>query len=160
MIVDTAKINRLKDKFQKYPPYAIKQGLKASADYMNTPSFKASMYPPSQSGSTFVWSNDRQRRYVFANVKLPSIRTMELANAGQFTIDERYFTVGYQNLLSWAKFVIHPSFQIIGHRLRGWEPVNGFVIRSSGKIVPIFKTAVINAWKDMDSFIFGGGAGL
>ncbi len=84
MVVDTAKINKLKDKFQKYPPYAIKQGLKASSDYMNTLPFKSAMYPPSQSGQPFVWSTDKQRRFVLANIRLPSVRTFALADAGEF----------------------------------------------------------------------------
>lgn len=160
MIVDTNKISNLKEKFQKYPPYAINRGLQAMTTQMNTPTFKFGMYPPSQSGNTFVWSSEKQRRFVFANIDLPSTRTMELANAGEFTIDERYFTIGYQNLLEWAKYVIHPSYQIIGHRLRGWQPVNRYIASQSGRLVPLFKPAALAAWDEMESIMFGGGAGL
>src|SRR5690242_4009146 len=160
MVVDTAKITKLQQKFAKYPPYAIKAGLKAMSDQMNTPSFKAAMYPPSQSGQPFVWSSERQRRYVMANIKLPSVRTYQLANSGTFSINEQYFTIEYQNLLEWAKYVIHPSYQIIGHRLRGWQPVNRYIATQSGSLVPLFKPAAVKAWDDMESFMFGGGAGL
>lgn len=160
MVVDTAKINKLKDKFSKYPPYAIKRGLEAMTTQMNTMPFKSVMYPPSQSGSKFVWSSDKQRRFVFANIDLPSIRTYELASSGEFRINEQYFTVEYQNLLQWAKFVIHPSYQIIGHRLRGWKPVNQFIVSQSGRLVPLFKPAALAAWDEMENLMFGGGAGI
>jgi len=157
--VDTAKITRLQTKFQKYGPYALKEGLKASADYLNTPSFKESMYPLSQSGSPFVWSSERQRRFVMANIKLPSVRTFELANAGEFTINETSYWVGYVNRLPWAKWV-QSTMMIVGHRLRGWKPVNEHVVKASSKIVPLFKKRVIEAWTEMDNFIMGGGGGI
>jgi hypothetical protein len=158
--VDTAKITKLKTKFAKYGPYAIKMGLKSANDFLNTPTFKRSMYPPSQSGQPFVWSSDKQRRFVFANIRLPSVRSFALADAGMFTINESSFWIAYTNSAPYSQFVIHPSYQIIGHRTRGWKPVNQFVVKEAPKIVRDFKASAIKAWDEMDAFMYGGGAGL
>jgi hypothetical protein len=156
--VDTAKITRLQTKFAKYGPYALKKGLQAGADYLN--SHKAEMYPYSRNGSPFVWSSDKQRRFVFANVDLPYNRTMGLASAGRFSINESSFWVEYTNSLPWWKYVLHSSYQIIGHKTRGWPVINDWVVKQSGKVVPDFKKAVLDAWTELDSLMFGGGAGL
>lgn len=160
MDIDTAKITKLKDKFNKYGPYAIKAGLNSATAYLNTPSFKMSMYPPSQSGQPFVWSSEKQRRFVMANIRLPSVRTFNLANSGQFKVDDNSFWIEYRNPLDYAKWVIHPTTMIIGHIRRGWKPVNEYVKRESTRIVRDFKTAAVKAWDEMDAFIYGGGAGL
>jgi hypothetical protein len=160
LTTDTAKITALKTKFEKYGPYAIRQGLKASSDYLNSPAVKAEMYPANRNGSPFVWSSERQRRFVMATVDLPYSRTGGLAAAGQFKVNENSFWVEYTNSIPWWKYVLHPSWQIIGHRTRGWVPVNRFVVNQSGKIVPIFKRSALDAWKEMDTFMYSGGAGL
>ena len=54
--VNTKTMTKLQGKLDKYPPYAIKEGLKAAEDYMNTDSFKMGMYPESKMGSPFDWS--------------------------------------------------------------------------------------------------------
>ena len=160
MAVDTAKITKLKAKFEKYGPYAIKSGLGAITTHLNEPLFKQSMYAPSKSGQPFVWSSDKQRRFVFANVQLPSVRTFALADAGKFSVNEQSFWIEYYNPIPYGKYVFHPSYQIIGHRLRGWIPVNQQVVKISSKLVKDFKPAAIKAWEEMDAFITGGGAGI
>ena len=162
MVVDTAQVAKIKTKMEKYPPYVIGKGLEASASYLNSPSVKASLYPPSQSGLPFIWSSERQRRFVFANISLPSQRTMNLANSGEFKVEKRYSSlyVYYQNTASYARWVIGNFTQIIGHISRGWKPVNTYIVSLSGKVVPIFKRAVLDAWNTIDSFMYGGGAGL
>lgn len=160
MDVDTAKITGLQNKFAKYGPYALKRGLESMTEYLNDNSFKHSMYPPSKSGEPFVWSSEKQRRYVFANVDLPSVRTYELAEAGEFKINDRSYWIEYNNPVPYAKWVLHPTTMIIGHRLRGWKSVNEQVVKISSKLVPMFKTAALKAWREMDAFIYGGGAGL
>lgn len=160
--VDTAKMNRLKDKFAKYPPYAINAGLNAINNYFNETPFKQSMYPPSQSGQPFMWSSEKQRKFVFANIDLPSIRTFNLAIQGKFTVNTRHFMIEYTNASGYAKYVIHPSYQIIGHRMRGWTPINTFIVTRVNRapIVRMFKDAAVNSWYEMDQFMFTGGAGL
>lgn len=154
--------SKLKNKFEKYPPFAMNAGLTAASDYLNTPLVKMSIYPPSQSGQPFVWSSDKQRRYVMANIKLPSMRTFELANSGSFKVDSRYSSlyVYYENVASYAKWVIGQFTQIIGHITRGWKPVNKTITdQFHDNVVERFREAVIKAW-DNDQFISGGGAGL
>lgn len=160
IVVDTAKVSKLQDKFKKYPPFALKKGLEAGASFLNSSDFKSSMYPTNRNGSPFTWSSDKQRRYVFATVDLPYRRTDELARSGEFVIDEKYYTIGYTNSAPFWQYVLHPSMQIIGHRLRGWIPVNTQVQKKAGQIVPKFKEAVLAAWEEYDKFLFGGGAGL
>lgn len=160
MAIDVAKMTKLQTKFDKYGPYAIKQGLKADNEFLNTPSFLMSMYPPSQSGQPFIWSSDKQRRFVHANIKLPSTRTFGMALSGRFEVNESSFWIEYQNFAPYAKWVINSMFQIIGHKMRGWKPVQTFVKAQSANIVSTFKTAALAAWEEMDAFISGGGAGL
>lgn len=157
---DNNQITKLQTKFAKYGPYAITSGLRVSNTMLNEPSFLMSMYPPSRSGQPFIWSSDRQRRFVFANIQLPSVRTYALALAGRFEVNEKSFWIEYQNFMEYAKWVLHPTTMIIGHRTRGWKPVTDFVKKRSGEIVSTFKQAAINAWTEMDNFMFGGGAGL
>ena len=145
ILIESSQIVRLQNKFANFGPYGTKAGLQVTADYFNNPSFKNSMYPPSQSGSPFMWSSDRQRRKVFA-LGLPSVRTMELANQGEFTVDENNLLVGYTNTLPMWIYVLHPQYQIIGHRLRGWIPVNRQVVDKSPTILGLFKQAFISAW--------------
>lgn len=160
MAVDTKKITQLQTKFAKYPDFAKKAGLKEVNEFLNTPSFKMSMYPPSQSGAPFHWSSERQRRFVFANIQLPSVRTYNLANSGFFTVNESSYWVEYQNSAPYAKWVQSPTYQIIGHRERDWWTITRVVIRRSSEFVRLFKPAAVAAWDEMESFLFGGGAGL
>jgi hypothetical protein len=162
--VDTNKITRLKTKLVKYPPNAIKAGLKAAEDYLNDDQFKMSMYPPSQSGSPFEWSSDKQRKAFFASDGfgggIPTQRTYELAQQGVFSMNEGYLTVEYQNYAPYNKFVISSNDVIIGHRKRGWQPVNKFVVAKSKDIAKVFEKAVKETWARMESLMFGGGGGL
>src|SRR5574342_220440 len=144
--VDTEKLNRLRDKFGKYPSFAIKAGLNAMSREMNKDSFKRDMYATNRNGSPFVWSSPKQRRFVFANVELPYQRTFGLANAGKFTIDERSFWIEYSNSLGWWIYVLHPQYQIMGHRSRNWPTVNRYVVSTSSVVVRYFKPASIQAW--------------
>lgn len=163
MSVDTAKITKLQTKFEKYGPYALGEGLKAANDYLNSSEVKNSLYPPVPKGA-FVWSSDKQRKAYFATngfgAGIPYTRTMQLALQGKFVIDMNSFWIEYSNALPYAKWVIHPSHQIIGHKTNKWQVMNTFITKQSTKIVPKFKTAVLDAWERMDSFMYGGGAGL
>ena len=85
---------------------------------------------------------------------------IQLANAGGFTVNESSFWVEYENILPYSKYVIHPSYMIIGHKSRGWKPVNEWVKRQSTRIVPIFKQAAIAAWNEQELFMYSGGSGL
>jgi hypothetical protein len=162
--IESEKFTQLKNKFEKYGPYALKGGLKRSSTYMNTDGFKTGMYPPDKNGQPFMWSSEKQRRFVFANVSLPHKRTMGLARSGKFTVNEDAYWIGYSNSLPWWIYVLHPSYQIIGHRMRNWPTINKFVVDSTrhgnNRILQEFKSGAIDAWKEMETFMFGGGAGL
>lgn len=148
---DVNQIAKIKDKMTKYPPYVIGKGLDAVSSELNSPAYKSSLYPPSQSGSPFVWSSDRQRRYVFANIKLPSQRTMNLANSGEFKVEKKYssFYVYYQNTASYARWVIGNFTQIIGHITRGWKPVNTNVVDKRSDILSTFDNATKGSWDEL-----------
>lgn len=158
--------SKLKNKFEKYPKFAIDKGLNDVSDYLNTPLVKLSIYPPSQSGQHFIWSSERQRKAFFATNGfgrgIPTTRTFELANAGTFRVDSRYSSlyVYYQNTASYAKWVIGQFTRIIGHIARGWKPVNTVITdQFHDEVLTRFREAVIKAW-DNDQFISGGGSGL
>lgn len=153
---------KLKYKMEKYPPFALNAGLTTAADYLNSPLVKLDIYPPSQSGAPFVWSSEKQRRYVMANIKLPSTRNFNLANSGSFKVDQSRSSlyVFYQNVAPYAKWVIGQFTQIIGHITRGWKPVNTVVVdRYHDEVINRFHDAVIQAW-DNDQFMSGGAPGL
>jgi hypothetical protein len=162
--VDTKKMNSLQNKLAKYPAVAIKAGLKAAEDYLNDGQFKEQMYPPSQSGSPFEWSSERQRKAFFASDGfgggIPTQRTYELAQSGTFAINEGYLAVEYQNTAPYSKYVISSNDVIIGHRKRGWKPINQFVVAKSKDIAKVFEKAVKEAWNKMESFMYGSGGGL
>lgn len=154
--VDTVQIAKLKDKFDKYPPYALGKGLDSVSDYLNSPNIKNSIYPPSQAGQSFIWSSDRQRRAFFATNGfgrgIPTVRTMLLANSGEFKVDKKSSSlyVYYQNTASYAKWVIGNFTQIIGHIARGWKPVNTIIVdRERNNIVSRFKESALRAWDEM-----------
>jgi len=151
MAVDTAKIDYLRDKMQRFPVYAIGGGLEYTADYLNTPSFKSSMYPPSQSGQPFIWSSPRQRRFVHANFQLPSTRTMNLANSGTFKVEKNLgvSTIYYENTASYYKWVAGNFTQIIGHITRGWKPANYYVSNQKSNVLGRFRDFVIKAWNNL-----------
>lgn len=148
---DVNQIAKIKEKFDKYPPYVIGKGLDAATNYLNNPTFKQSIYPPSQSGQPFIWSSEKQRRYVFANIKLPSTRTYYLASSGTFVADKRYSSlyIYYQNVASYAQWVIGNFTQIIGHKARGWKAVNSIVIDKRNDIMREFDNGTKNAWNEM-----------
>jgi len=151
LIFDSTKIARLVKKAEDYPVFAIGGGLQASADYLNSPSFKASMYPLSQSGQPFVWSSERQRRFVFANIKLPSSRTMNLANSGTFKVSKNFgvSVITYSNTASYSKWVIGALSQIIGQITRGWKPAGYHVVNQKGNVINLFRDFVVRAWDKM-----------
>lgn len=162
----TAQVAKLKDKFDRYPVFAIGAGLDASAEYLNTPEVKNSFYPPSQAGSPFQWSSERQRRAFFATNGfgrgIPTVRTMELANSGTFKVNKAYSSlyVYYENTASYAKWVIGQFTQIVGHIARGWKPVNTVIVdRERATVLTKFKAAALAAWEN-DQFVSGGGSGL
>lgn len=151
--VNEQQIAKLKDKFQKYPPYAIGKAGDATAAYLNSTSVKQSIYPQSQSGQPFIWSSERQRRFVHANIKLPSTRTMNLANSGSFQVEKKYSSlyITYTNTASYAKWVIGNFTRIIGHITRGWKPVNTIIVdRERNKVLDIFRENVSSkTWNEL-----------
>jgi hypothetical protein len=149
---DVAQMAKIKGKFDKYPPYALGKGLDAASNYLNNNFVKQSLYPPSQSGERFVWSSERQRRYVMANIKLPSVRTFNLANSGSFKVNKSFSSlyIYYENIAPYAKWVIGSFTQIIGHITRGWKPVNTKIIEKyRSEIVGRFREAAVKAWDEM-----------
>lgn len=160
---DVAKITKLENKFHKYGPYAIQQGLNAMNEYLNSPDIRAGMYPP-KSSEPFVWSSDKQRRAYFATNGfgggIPYSRTMQLYENASFKVNNETFWIEYINGVPYAKWVQHPTYQIIGHKTRGWLYITTYISKKSGEAVKLFKPAAIDAWEKMDTFMYSGGAGL
>jgi|SRR3990172_7695057 len=150
-----SQIAKIKTKMDKYPPYAIGKGLDATAEFLNTPVVKASIYPPSQSGQPFIWSSEKQRKAFFATNGfgrgIPTIRTLNLANSGTFKVEKRYSSlyVYYENTASYAKWVIGQFTQIVGHIARGWKPVNTHIVNYRSDILDIFHSAVSKSWDEL-----------
>ena len=155
---DTAKLTKLKGKLAKYPKFATLEGLRAASAYLNEDTFRESMYPP-ESNEPFTWSSEKQRRAFFATDGfgrgIPTKRTHELMLSGRFRIDEGTFWVLYENVAPYSPWVISPQFQIIGHRKRGWKPVNTFVVGKSKDIARVFTRATKAAWDKMKNYNVG-----
>lgn len=162
--VDTKQMTRLRAKLSKYPEIAIQLGLKDTKDYLNQDQFKMQMYPDIPAGTPFQWSSDKQRKAYYATdgfgAGIPYNRTYELMRSGTFNVDLGSLWIEYQNVAPYSKFVIHPSFQIIGHRKRGWQAINKFVVAQSKYIAKIFQNATRKTWQEMDKFITGGSPGI
>lgn len=164
--IDNQQVSKLKMKLEKYPPFAIEQGLENVNQFLNSDPFKQSMYPESKSGDPFVWSSEKQRRAFFASDGfgrgIPTKRTYELANSGGFTVEKKFQSlyIVYQNTAPYFKWVQGQFSQIIGHIIRGWKPANRFVVDANPIIMERFRDGIRKAWAEMDRFIYGGGAGL
>jgi hypothetical protein len=162
IIVDNKRLANLSKKLNGFGQYAVKEGLKSSSIYMNTGNFLESMYPPSKSGSPFTWSSDKQRKAFFASNGfgrgIPTVRKYTLVSEGKFTVNKNLMIEF--DFPSPYKYVISPSSQIIGHNKRGWKVLPAFIRSKSAGIVKAFKNGANQAWKEMDKFITGGGAGL
>lgn len=163
LVYDNKRITRLKDKFEKYGPYAVKRGLETANDYLNSPDVRAGMYPD-RSYEPFVWSSEKQRRAYFATDGfgggIPYSRTMQLYEGAKFTINERSYWIEYVNGVPYAKWVQHPTYQIIGHKTRKWPIITKYIASKATRVIAEFKPAVINAWEEMDTFMYSGGVGL
>lgn len=161
MAVDTAQVTRLRAKFAKYGPFAIQKGLDAANNFLNSPDVRAGLYPNREYGP-FVWSSDKQRKAYFATDGfgggIPYMRTMQLYENAHFNVSSQSFFIEYINSSPYAKWVQHPSYQIIGMKMRHWMFVNKYIITHKSRIISEFKPAALKAWKELDSFIYGGGA--
>jgi hypothetical protein len=149
---DLEQIAKIKTKFDKYPPALLGKGLDNVSAYLNSPLVKMSIYPPSQSGQKFIWSSERQRRYVMANIKLPSVRTFQLADAGSFEVEKKFssFYIYYKNSMSYAKWVIGSFTRIIGHIARGWKPVNSVIVdKYRNDVISKFDEGTKGTWNSL-----------
>lgn len=155
---DTAKLTALKTKLAKYPKFAMLEGLRAASALLNEDSFRESMYPP-ESDEPFTWSSEKQRRAFFATDGfgrgIPTRRTHELMLSGRFRIEESTLWVLYENVAPYSPWVMSPQFQIIGHKKRGWKPVNTFVVGKSKEIARVFTKATKDAWNKMKAYNVG-----
>lgn len=147
MLFVTLEANKVVNKLGRFGPFVTKLALNTAASYFNRPEVKESFYPPSQSGSPFAWSSDKQRRYVYANEQLPYSRTFNLARDGTFRVNEENMRVEYTNTAPGWIFVFHKDFMIIGHRRRGWQPINKAALDKWPSGLDIVKAAVSDAWK-------------
>jgi hypothetical protein len=160
--VDTAAIKKLNDKMRKFPPAAIQAGMEAVTAFLEGE--KPKLYPP-QKGGPFQWSSDKQRRYVMMLLRArggpPYKRTGKLGESVHFEYGKVSGQVPYigavmdGDVAPYARFVIRSQDQIIGHRKRGWKPINQFISDRHSKIVSVFGRAAKGAWDKLES-IFGG----
>lgn len=164
--IDTAAFKRLQDKLHKYPQAAINAGMAAVTDFLE--SEKPKLYPP-QKGGAFEWTSDKQRRYVMMLLRQqggpPYQRTGALGESVKFTYGKKgdfsYLGAAMDsNIAPYARYVIRSQDQIIGHRKRGWKPINQFITDRRAKVVSIFKKAAQAAWTKIESWMYGGASGL
>jgi hypothetical protein len=141
----------------KFPPYAIGQGLDAAGAYLNEDSFKESMYPP-ESDEPFVWSSEKQRRAYFATngfgKGIPYNRTHNLMYSGRFVVDKKYSSlyITYENSAPYFQYVQGYTSQIIGMKVRGWKPASDAVIRRESDVFNAFHEAVSIACANFGDF--------
>ena len=162
--IDTAAFKRLNDKLKKYPQAAINAGMSAVTEFLEGE--KPKLYPPSQVGKPFEWTSDKQRRYVMMVLREqggpPYQRTGALADSVKFVYGKSggMSYIGAESTSPYARFVIGSQDQIIGHRKRGWKPINQFITDRRARVVSIFSKAAKNAWDKIEAFMYGGASGL
>ena len=134
----------LYQRLQRLPKEARDAGVEASNEYIVN---QMQVQPPKPKGG-FVWSSDKQRKYVMAKIREGGYtgRTQQLRQ-GWKAVGKGYNQI-VVNEKEYAQFV-QDSNQIIGHKLNGWQTVNQVLREKSKEILKKFEGGVKSAIKKL-----------
>lgn len=142
--IDIQGITTIQERLKRIPKEARDAGVESADEYIIN---IMKEYPPKPS-QPFVWSSDKQRRYVMAKLREGGFigRTQRLRNAWK-TVGKGYNQI-VANETPYADYVQGDS-QIIGHRTNNWKTIQT-ILKAKGKtILQKFDAGVKKALKKL-----------
>jgi hypothetical protein len=140
--IDITGAKELVEKLEKLPANLGDAGVENSNRYMLN---VEQQYAPSHRGEPFKWTSDKQRRFVFATVKLPYTRTQTLRRGWKLLGKGRNQIL--VNEVPYARFLKSIQDQQVGHFLREWTVVEEDVKDHGPRILQKFDEGVRKAIK-------------
>lgn len=131
-------------RLMKLPREAQDMGVEEANEYMVN---MMRVYPP-KSRAPFVWSSDKQRRFVMAKIRSGEWtgRTQALANSWK-TVGKGYHQT-VESDSAYASYV-QDRYQIVGHKSNGWQTINQLLNTNGKKILAKFDAGVKRAIKKL-----------
>jgi len=142
--IDISGITTISERLKRLPKEARDAGVEAANEYIVN---SMQTYPP-KSSKPFVWSSDKQRKYVMMKMKQAGFpgRSQELRQ-GWRAVGKGYNQI-VVNEKEYAQFVQGDN-QIIGHRANNWQTIT-MVLKNKGKdILKKFEGGVKSAIKKL-----------
>lgn len=142
--IDISGVTTISERLKKLPKEARDAGVEAANEYIIN---MMREYPPKPT-RPFVWSSDKQRRYVMAKIKEGGYigRTQQLRNAWK-TVGNGYNQM-VVNETPYADYVQGES-QIIGHTTNGWQTISNKLKQRGKEILKKFEGGVKSAIKKL-----------
>lgn len=142
--IDISGVTTISERLKRLPKEARDAGVESANEYIVN---IMQTYPP-KPRAPFVWSSDKQRKYVMAKIREGGYigRTQELRNAWK-TVGTGYNQM-VVNETPYAQYVQGDN-QIIGHTTNGWQTI-AMNLKSRGKdILKKFEAGVRSAIKKL-----------
>lgn len=138
--IDIQGIPTINSRLEKLPKEARDAGVEAANEYI----VNVMKIEPPVPNKPFVWSSDKQRRYVMAKIKEGGYtgRTQELRNAWK-TVGSGYNQI-VANETPYAQFVQGEN-QIIGHKTNNWKTIEDNLKLKGKEILRKFEAGVKTA---------------
>lgn len=142
--IDVQGIATIQNRLSKLPQEAKDLGVETANEYIVNIMRE---YPPKPT-APFVWSSDKQRKYVMAKIREGGYtgRTQQLRNAWK-TVGEGYKQI-VANETPYAQFVQDEN-QIIGHTTNGWSTIASNMKAKGSEILKRFDAGVKKAIKKL-----------
>jgi hypothetical protein len=142
--VDISGITTISERLKKLPKEARDAGVEAANEYIIN---IMQQYPPKPS-APFVWSSEKQRRYVMMKIKKDGYkgRTQALRNAWK-TVGKGYNQI-VANESQYAQYVQGDN-QIIGHKTNNWKTIESNLKTKGKDILKKFEGGVKSALKKL-----------
>jgi hypothetical protein len=141
--IDISGIPAIQERLKKLPKDAMDAGVETANEYLVN---VMKQYPPKPT-SPFVWSSDKQRRYVMAKIREEGYtgRTQNLRNNWK-TVGEGYKQM-VANESPYAQFVQGDN-QIIGHASNKWSTIES-IIKTNKEWLKKFEAGVKKALRKL-----------
>ena len=141
--IDIVGFETIKQRLLKLPKEAQDAGVENANEYILN---QMRAYPPKPS-APFVWSSDKQRRYVMAKLREQGGKGGRTQNLSQ---GWKAVGNGYKQILvnevDYAKYV-QDEEQIIGHKTNNWQKISDILKKRGSEILRKFDGGVKKAIK-------------
>jgi len=142
--IDIQGITTLNERLKRLPKEAKDAGVEAANEYI----VDIMKIEPPKPTRPFVWSSDKQRKYVMAKIREGGYtgRTQQLRNAWK-TVGSGYNQI-VANETPYAEFVQGDN-QIIGHKTNDWKTTTDNLKAKGKEILKKFEGGVKRALKKL-----------